>query len=56
MVERRDALKRGLGASGGKLPNLAEDSIMRDFIAVSGEVECLDKFPYRSITEPEVPA
>ena len=34
MVTRRDALKRGLGAAGGKLPNLAEDNVMRELIAV----------------------
>ncbi|EKM55021.1 uncharacterized protein PHACADRAFT_142857 [Phanerochaete carnosa HHB-10118-sp] len=33
MVSRRDALKRGLGAAGGKLPNIAEDNVMREFIA-----------------------
>ncbi|GJE96414.1 DEAD/DEAH box helicase [Phanerochaete sordida] len=33
MVTRRDALKRGLGAAGGKLPNLAEDNVMRELIA-----------------------
>ena len=34
MVSRRDALKRSLGNNSGKLPNLADDGAMRDFIAV----------------------
>ena len=34
MVARRDALKRGQGAAGGKLPSLEEDNVMREFIAV----------------------
>lgn len=34
MVSRRDALKRSLGNNSGKLPNLADDGTMRDFIAV----------------------
>ena len=29
MVSRRDDLKRGLGAAGGKLPNIADDTSMR---------------------------
>ncbi|KAI0705927.1 SNF2 family N-terminal domain-containing protein [Cytidiella melzeri] len=33
MVQRREDLKRGRGASNGKLPNLADDISMRDFIA-----------------------
>lgn len=34
MVGRRDALKRGLGNNGGKLPNFTNDGTMREFIAV----------------------
>lgn len=40
MVARRDALKRGLGAAGGKLPSLAEDNVMREFIAVRHPLTC----------------
>lgn len=34
MVERRNTLKRGLGAAGGKLPKLEEDNVMREFLSV----------------------
>ncbi|CAL1705728.1 unnamed protein product [Somion occarium] len=33
MVSRREALRSGLGSSGGKLPDMTDDRTMRDFLA-----------------------
>ena len=56
MVARREALKRGLGVSGGKFPKLADDSTMRDFIAVCPfRYHTFHTFDLAFHLEPEIP-